>query len=376
VILPRVWRLTAILVVCGMAWGAARGGEALVVSRGAALPSSLRYALLNDVARRLEARVVSDTGAGTFSIEREGRRVVVVPGVGAALVGSRVVVLSREVVARYGRVYVPRSVVGEIERYLRGREPEPAPEKPTPVPSVRRGVGADRLVRRVCIDPGHGGKDPGAVSRWGLREKDVVLSLSRRLASELRSRGFEVVMTRTSDVFIELNDRPAIAARRGADVFVSIHANACSRPSVDGVEIFHCDGRYDPVAMAAAARSAGRGPDAEDVGGPVGLNAGGSQAVLEMLFEEYHRESRLLSSSLERSFVRSGRRVHSTRTAGYRVLRLAEMPAVLVEVGFLTNRADERRLRTSSFQQQTVRAIASGMEAFRDAVVRTHGYSR
>ena len=159
-------------------------------------------------------------------------------------------------------------------------------------------------------------------------------------------------------------------------MFVSIHANACSRPSVDGVEIFHCDGRYDPVALAAEARAAGRGPDADDVDGPVRLDAGGNQAVLEMLFEEYHRESRLLASSLERAFVRAGRRVHSSRTAGFRVLRLAEMPAVLVEVGFLTNRADERRLRTSSFQEQTVRAIASGIEAFRDAVVRTHGYSR
>jgi N-acetylmuramoyl-L-alanine amidase len=95
-----------------------------------------------------------------------------------------------------------------------------------------------------------------------------------------------------------------------------------------------------------------------------------------MLFEEYRRESLELAEALRRAFASAGCRVRSVRAANLRVLRLAEMPAVLVELGFLTNRWEERQLRTRAYRERLVRALADGIEAFRDTVARTEGFSK
>jgi len=116
----------------------------------------------------------------------------------------------------------------------------------------------------VCIDPGHGGKDPGAMSKWGLREKDVVLSTAGLLEDELKSRGFDVRLTRSSDVFIELEDRPAVASRTGCDLFVAIHANAIRDPSYRGIEIYYWYGSWS-AASAATRREGVELAEASDI---------------------------------------------------------------------------------------------------------------
>jgi len=284
-----------------------------------------------------------------------------------ALVGSEGVVLREPAVWRYGRVYVPRSLVPRLEAlFVRHNV------RPTPAPPVPRRVRPPRtrFIRRVCIDPGHGGKDPGAISRWGTREKNLVLAVARMLARELGARGFETVMTRSSDVFVELDERPVVAERLGADVFISIHANACRDPSVRGIEVYYADRRYNAAAMAAELASSGRAPDREDLGGTAAVGGGAARAVAEMLLEQYHRESRVLAEKLRAAFLRNGLRVRSVRGAGYRVLLRARRPAVLVEIGYLTNRAEERLLRTERHRKRLVRAIADAVEDFRAAVER------
>jgi len=222
--------------------------------RGAPMPNSLYFVGLDDLARRLDARLGWDAESGARSIEKGGKRAVVLPGVAFALVGSQGVPLREPVVWRYGRVYVPRSLVPRLEELFHTRPARPSPPRPSP----RRGLpGKHRVIRCVCVDPGHGGKDPGAISRWGTREKDLVLAVGQMLADELRSRGLQAVMTRRSDVFIELNDRPVLADRLGADLFISIHANSCPDRSVRGVEIYYADERYDPRAIAAEVLASG-----------------------------------------------------------------------------------------------------------------------
>jgi N-acetylmuramoyl-L-alanine amidase len=283
-----------------------------------------------------------------------------------ALLDNKLLELDREVMVHQGRVYVPRDAARAVERLFRpagvAKPPVQPPVKPPPsTPGVRH-------LTRICLDPGHGGKDPGAISARGLREEHVVLATAHLVAEELRRRGYEVVWTRDGDTFIELEQRPVLAARQGADAFVAIHANAIGDRSISGVEIFYCDDRYDSVSLAAEALRAGRAPSPKDIGGNAALPAASSQAALQMLFEEYHRESREIAEALRGAFARNGFHVRSVRSAGFRVLRLAETPAVLVETGFLTNRNEEALLRTDAYRRRIATAIADGLDAYRTSL--------
>jgi N-acetylmuramoyl-L-alanine amidase CwlD len=184
----------------------------------------------------------------------------------------------------------------------------------TPPSGGSTGVPRERIV--VVIDPGHGGRDPGAVGIGGLREKDVVLSISRQVANLLEREGIQVVMTRADDRALELSTRVQMAQRANANYFVSIHANALSmsRPDVDGVETF------------------------------------------------YHRSGRELAQSIQNSIMQSvNMNNRGVKQANFYVLRNTSMPSVLVEVGFVTGRDDAAKLRDASFQTTMAGAIARGI---------------
>ncbi len=187
------------------------------------------------------------------------------------------------------------------------------PEWSTPpagnLPSIPRGS------RLVVVDPGHGGKDPGAIGIRGVQEKDVVLVVSQYVQQYLEQQGVRVLMTRTGDYFISLQGRTDMANRAGADLFVSIHANSMGmgRPDVNGFEIYYHG------------------------------NAGLSQAI--------HRN---VVNSLD---VRDRR----VRQARFYVLRNSRMPSTLVEMGFVTGGEDNYKLTNPAFQQQMAQAIARGV---------------
>ena len=190
--------------------------------------------------------------------------------------------------------------------------PPRPPSNPVPLPTVPN----ERYV--VVIDPGHGGRDPGAIGIGGLRETDVVIDISRQVASLLQEQGVQVVMTRNTERFVDLAPRVAIAERADADLFVSIHANAISlsRPEVNGAETYY-----------------------------YGSNAG-----------------RRLAASIQQSILqRTNMHDRGVREARFYVLRNTSMPAALVETGFVTGSQDAPRLRDSRFRTQMAEAIASGI---------------
>ncbi|MEB3356433.1 MAG: N-acetylmuramoyl-L-alanine amidase, partial [Synechococcales bacterium] len=166
--------------------------------------------------------------------------------------------------------------------------------------------------------PGHGGRDPGAIGRNGLREAPTVLDISQRVSRLLEAQGIQVVMTRTSDVTLDLEPRVAIARRANADLFVSIHANAISmtRPEVNGIETFYYSSQ----------------------------------------------EGYQLAQSIQRNMVQATGMVNrGVKEARFYVIRNTPMPAVLVETGFVTGASDAPRLADPNFRQQMAEAIAQGI---------------
>ncbi|MEM8545226.1 MAG: N-acetylmuramoyl-L-alanine amidase [Cyanobacteria bacterium P01_H01_bin.119] len=186
---------------------------------------------------------------------------------------------------------------------------------PTAPPSFPAVPNNSQLV--VVIDPGHGGRDPGAIGIGGLQEKGVVLSISRQVAAILAQQGVQVVMTRDSDYFIDLDPRVQLAERVNADLFVSIHANAISlsRPDVNGFETYY----YSDAGLRLARTI--------------------HNAVLQIVS---HRD-------------------RGVRRARFYVLRNTSMPAVLVETGFVTGAVDAPNLNNPAWQQQMASGIAQGI---------------
>ena len=245
-----------------------------------------------------------------------------------------------------------RPIVTEISSSLRGISvlpdgvairdvPDSAPVSSIPVPSDStsrppRNSSSDRISPRpsgntspsqlprapqgrivVTIDPGHGGRDPGAVGIGGLQEKQVIFPISQQVASILREQGVEVVMTRNNDIELDLEPRVQIAERADADLFVSIHANAInlSRPDVNGLETYY----YSDNGARFA------------------------RTVHEVILQTMGMNDR------------------RARQARFYVLRRTSMPAILIEVGFVTGAEDIHNLRDPEWRSQMARAIAQGI---------------
>lgn len=223
-------------------------------------------------------------------------------------VGNELLALQLE---RYRQVRPPISLP-PLPSPNSGQLPDPNIKNPQPRP--RPSVPKGKLL--VVIDPGHGGKDPGAIGIGGTREKDIILPISLRVAEVLQQNGVQVLLTRDSDYFVSLPGRVQMAERANADVFVSIHANSVglNRPEVSGLETYYYD---SGLGLARAVHN------------------------------------RILQSVNVRD-----RRV---RKARFYVLRKISMPSILVETGYLTGREDIAKLRNPTYQNQMAEAIAQGI---------------
>lgn len=216
---------------------------------------------------------------------------------------------------------------------------------------------------RVVIDAGHGGDDHGARGPAGLLEKDLVLDLAQRLAKKLRAQGIEARLTRDADAFVALDERTRSANAAAADLFVSIHANASRAKSIRGIETFFASPEASDEAAQelAQAENAAFGPGAAKLaeGDPV-LAILGDLLATEQLADS-QEFARIAQAELARSAERRSRGV---KQAPFVVLMGVRMPAVLVEVGFITNPQDERALRKASERERIAAGLARAIAAF------------
>lgn len=226
---------------------------------------------------------------------------------------------------------------------------------------------AESPIKRIVIDPGHGGHDTGTISANGMREKDLVLDVGRRLRAYIKNNypEVEVIMTRDSDRFVALEERTAIANSRRADLFISVHANASPSRAASGVETFFLSPDRAPAEdLRAAARE------------NASLAGNKTEKKPEPMFASVTvgnrvAESRELARYIQAGLVR-GIGAQSPRTAMNRgvkhapfvVLLGAAMPSVLAEVSFLSNPKDEALLQTSQFRERIAASLFAGLNAY------------
>ncbi|HWG37558.1 MAG TPA: N-acetylmuramoyl-L-alanine amidase [Terriglobales bacterium] len=209
----------------------------------------------------------------------------------------------------------------------------------------------------VVLDAGHGGHDTGTIGRGGLYEKNLALDVTLRLGRLLRQRlGLKVVYTRADDTFIPLDERTAIANRAHADLFLSIHLNSNPDSSMRGVETYYLDLNNSSQARAEAAR--------ENAGSDAGIHDL-APMLRTIALHDKMQESRELAGDLQRSLVASAAEPdHGVQSAAFVVLIGAQMPSVLAEVAFLSNRTDTADLRQPAFRQKIAEGLCRGVARY------------
>ena len=270
-------------------------------------------------------------------------------------------------------LFDPFRVVIDIFPKEKGTAPPAAPpaqqtpavpaEKPVKLPEpTRDGYSMARQlglgIQRVVLDPGHGGEDPGAIGKKGLKEKDIVLAVASELRALLAAKGLEVVMTRESDIFIPLENRPVIANQQKADLFISIHANANRNRKRKGVQGFYLNFSPDPqvieIAASENATSTKRIGEMQDTLKKIVQNS----KILESRDLAYKIHTNLVKS-LSQHY--SGVESLGVRGGPFWVLIGGEMPSVLVEISHLSNAQEEERLGNPSYRRQVALGIYQGI---------------
>lgn len=272
-------------------------------------------------------------------------------------------------------LYDPFRIVVDVS----SKELEKPAEKDTGSPEtrpVRRGIWkADQpdknvslarqlglSVKKIILDPGHGGKDPGCILKGGIKEKDIVLELAKILAQRIREKiGCEVILTRDKDVFLSLEQRTALANVNKADLFISLHVNAHRRKSIYGLETYFLNMATDKQAVMVAARENATSEknisDLETI-----LNS----LMLNTKISESSKLAHEVQSGMVGSIKQSYQTVKSlgVKQAPFYVLIGAEMPAILVETGFITNPTEKKRLLNPAYRTRLADGITQGIALY------------
>lgn len=217
-------------------------------------------------------------------------------------------------------------------------------------------------IRRIVVDPGHGGHDPGAVGPSGLQEKDVVLAIGLKLRQMLRDElGLDVVMTRSTDVFIPLEERTAIANKVNADLFLSVHANAAPNRNASGIETYYLNLAKTEKAAQLAAKENGTSLEKVSV----------LQAILFDLMANYKlNDSAHLADEVQKALHKKARATYAdvknlgVKQGPFYVLVGATMPSILVESAFLSNAQEEARLKDPAYRDLTAEGILDGVRGY------------
>lgn len=292
-----------------------------------------------------------------------------------------------------GRSYIPQQSAERIAQHLHfsmrfettempvvATKPSPPPrvhvsQSNKPKKNIENNVSSnavDWTLKTVVIDPGHGGKDPGAIGPGGTYEKNIVLGVAQHLKKMLEKHlNVNVIMTRDDDTFIPLSKRSRLAIQQNGKIFISLHCNATPNREANGVEVyFLSDAKTDDAIRVAQAENAALKYEVED----------STQFTLNHIPEEYRglalklftaqflKESQDLAADIHNAIVGQVKATpRGVKQANFYVMRgtMGQMPSVLVELGFVTHRAEEKQLKNNAYQKKLAEALYQGIKTFK-----------
>jgi len=288
-----------------------------------------------------------DGVAQTVSLDYRGQKIQALVGSRLVLVGKDKLTLSAPLKRHRGSVVVP----ADFEKLVFG-----------PSQQIPMGGGSflGRRLGKVVVDAGHGGKDPGAIGYRGLKEKTVNLDIASRIARNLREAGVEVIQTRTDDDFISLAERTAQASRPGVDLFISVHSNATKSRHAAGIEVYYIGAlNFEDKCEAQRLQNEKKlcsllnmRKDSPDVRG----------IVTDMLYAYKVEDGPRLAEAVSRGLAQGlGQVSRGSKPARYYVLRNTLVPAVLVEVGFISNPKEATQLKEGAYRQKIADAVTKSL---------------
>lgn len=289
----------------------------------------------------------------TAYLNKDNKSVNLRVGDGMILVNDKIMHLNYPVDLYQGTIAVPRQFKEQVFDLL---------YKPVVAGYRRPGLGKIRL-NKVVIDAGHGGTDPGAIGRSGLREKDVNLDIAKRLSELLRAEGVATVLTRSTDRLIPLSTRVNLANKSGADLFISVHSNAARSRSLNGFEVYYV---APSVSDASRAALTARVASLNLKNATFASNSNDLRTILwDMIYANSRAESIELSHTLCKIMDASiDANILGVKNARFQVLKGIRMPGILVEVGFVSNLNEERLLKTGSYRQKLAEGIVEGLRDY------------
>jgi N-acetylmuramoyl-L-alanine amidase len=271
--------------------------------------------------------------------------------------GGEVTIVFREkgLAANVYALGTPPRLVVDVSRPAGSAAASPAAPAPAPT----------KPARTIVLDPGHGGTEEGAKGPGGSLEKDATLALSKTIQETLQRRGFRTLLTRTSDASVGLDDRAAAANAAKADVFLSIHCNASRAPSAHGTEVYYLSLDASDRAAAALAESENRAPP-----GTPSAEKNAAVRDLDLILWDLAQNQHLAASARLAEIVQAdfnrllGIATRGVKQAPFRVLIGVNAPAVLVEVSFITNPDEEKKINSDEFRRQVADTLAASLETY------------
>lgn len=220
----------------------------------------------------------------------------------------------------------------------------------------------NRKIKKIVIDPGHGGEDPGAYGKNGTKEKDVNLQVSKILKKLIEKElKIKVILTREKDTFLSLNERSRIANREKADIFLSIHCNASKNPLASGPEVyFLSEAKTDWERAVEALENASLKFEMSEKEAKTLLDA----ILSDLAQTEFLKESQKLAEFLQKKLVSDENFDRGVKQAGFYVLSGAYMPSALIEIGFITNPEEEKKLKDKNYIEKICKKILEGLKEF------------
>lgn len=326
---------------------------------GGRITDSRQRIYLKDLCDRYSVPWQWDHISQMVDLKIEGVNVRILAGSAIVLLGKEQIKLNTPVTIDESSVMLPHDFKSKVMDRFPKLFSAKAPPRVTRAPRVFR------KLREVVIDPGHGGKDPGAIGVMGIKEKTIVLDVAQRLKKLLEAAGVKVTMTRRDDTFIPLPERTEIASRSKADLFISIHANSSPARSVHGVEAY-CLKDLGTLEKNEAQRQANHKLMFKNLSMKKGsLNL--EDILADMLYTHKQSVSPALAVNLADQVAQMAKtQDRGDKQARFFVLRNTLIPAILVEIGFVTNSREGRSLKTDDYRQKIAEGLARGLLGYTD----------